>query len=141
MDGVSGRVAVVSGAGRGNGRAIAEGLSQVGATVAACDIDGETARATADAITAAGGTARAWALDVADRGACKRIAAEVEATLGAAGILINNAGIIRRGSADAPSSEEDWDTTLAVNATGTMNLTRAFLEQLRATRGRIVNLG
>jgi NAD(P)-dependent dehydrogenase (short-subunit alcohol dehydrogenase family) len=141
MDGISGRVAVVSGAGRGNGRAIAEGLAQAGAAVAVCDIDGATARATAEAIAATGGTARAWALDVADRTGCRRVAAEVAESLGDAGILVNNAGIIRRGPADAPGAEDDWDATLAVNATGAMNLTRAFLAQLRATRGQIVNLG
>ena len=141
MKGVEDQVAVVSGGGRGNGRAIALGLATAGASVAVCDIDFESARETVSAITAAGGQARAWTLDVADRDACGDMAAQVEAALGPAAILINNAGIIRRGPFDGLDAAADWDATLAVNATGTMNLTRAFLPQLRRTGGRIVNLG
>ena len=141
MDGIAGRVAVVSGAGRGNGRAIARGLADAGAAVAVCDIDAEGARETARTITAAGGTAQAWTLDVTDRSGCARVAAEVEAALGGAAILVNNAGIIRRAPFAADLAAEDWDATLAVNATGAMNLTRAFLPQLRRGQGRIVNLG
>ncbi|WP_209424518.1 SDR family oxidoreductase [Pararhodobacter sp. SW119] len=141
MKGIAGQVAVVSGAGRGNGRAIARGLAEAGAAVAVCDIDAESASATAAEITAAGGTARAWGLDVTDRAACLRIAAAVAADLGPAAILVNNAGIIRRNPITAPEAADDWDATLAVNATGAMNLTRAFISQLRETVGRIVNLG
>lgn len=140
MDGIAGQVAVVSGAGRGNGRAIALGLAQAGAVVAVCDIDAETARNTADAITAQGGQARAWGLDVADRAACAQCADAVQAALGTVAILVNNAGIIRRSRAVAPGFADDWDATIAVNATGTLNLTHALLPQLRAVRGRVVNL-
>jgi NAD(P)-dependent dehydrogenase (short-subunit alcohol dehydrogenase family) len=141
MQGIADQVAVVSGAGRGNGQAIARGLAAAGAMVAVCDIDGESARETAAAIATAGGRALAWALDVTDRAACTRISADVEAALGSAAILVNNAGIIRRVPFDAPNAASDWDATLAVNATGAMNLTRAFLPQLRRTAGRVVNLG
>ena len=141
MQGIAGQVAVVSGGGRGNGQAIAQGLAAANAAVAVCDIDGDTARATAEAIVAAGGAAHAWTLDVTDRAACVRVAEEVEDALGATAILVNNAGIIRRGPFAEPGAAGDWDTTLAVNATGTMNLTQALLPQLRRTRGRIINLG
>ncbi|MCC6001192.1 MAG: SDR family oxidoreductase [Pararhodobacter sp.] len=140
MDGIAGQVAVVSGAGRGNGRAIALGLARAGAVVAVCDIDAESACDTAKAITAQGGQARAWGLDVADRAACSQCADAVQAALGTVAILVNNAGIIRRSRADSPDFADDWDATIAVNATGTLNLTHALLPQLRAARGRVVNL-
>jgi NAD(P)-dependent dehydrogenase (short-subunit alcohol dehydrogenase family) len=141
MKGIAGQVAVVSGAGRGNGRAIALGLAGAGGAVALCDIDADSAASVAAEITAAGGTARAWGLDVTDRAACRRVAEGVAADLGPAAILVNNAGIIRRNPLTSPDAADDWDATLAVNATGAMNLTRAFISQLRETRGRIVNLG
>jgi len=141
MQGIAGQVAVVSGAGQGNGRAIACGLAGAGARVAVLDIDPVTAEDTAQAIRATGGQAVALALDVADRAACGHVAGAVRAALGPAAILVNNAGIIRRAPVEADSFAADWDATLAVNATGTMNLTRALLPQLRAQGGRIVNLG
>jgi NAD(P)-dependent dehydrogenase (short-subunit alcohol dehydrogenase family) len=141
MQGIAGEVAVVSGAGQGNGRAIALGLARAGARVVVLDIDPATAEVTAALIRTEGGWATALALDVADRAACLRVAEDIRASSGPAAILINNAGIIRRAPVDADSFGTDWDATLAVNATGTMNLTRALLPQLRAQRGRIVNLG
>jgi len=141
MQGIAGRVAVVSGAGQGNGRAIARGLAGAGARVAVLDIDPATAQATAALIRDDGGQATALALDVADRAGCARAAAAIAAALGPAAILVNNAGIIRRAPVEADSFAADWDAILAVNATGTMNLTLALLPQLRAERGRIVNLG
>jgi NAD(P)-dependent dehydrogenase (short-subunit alcohol dehydrogenase family) len=89
----------------------------------------------------AGGAARAIPLDVTDRDRCVEVAAEVEEALGPAAILVNNAGIIRRTPPDAETFAQDWDQVMAVNATGVMQVTRAFLPQLRATRGRIINLG
>lgn len=140
MEGITGQVAVVSGAGRGNGRAIALGLARAGAVVAACDIDAASAAEIAQAIADAGGRAQGWRLDVADRASCASFAAAVQAALGPVAILVNNAGIIRRSRAEAPDFTHDWDATLAVNATGTLNLTHALLPQLRAQRGRVVNL-
>lgn len=140
MEGVSGRVAVVTGAAQGNGRAIARGLALQGAHVAACDIDGDGAARTATAITSAGGSAAAFDLDVTDARACAQVAAQVEARLGATAILVNNAGIIRRTPLAADSFESDWDAVLAVNATGVMHCTRAFAEHLRRERGAVVNL-
>ena len=140
MEGLSGRVAVVTGAAQGNGRAIAHGLAGHGASVAACDIDEDGAAQTAKAIAAAGGTAVAMALDVTDAQACARVAGEVKERLGPAGILVNNAGIIRRTPLEAESFAQDWEAVLAVNATGVMQCTRAFADQLRETRGAVVNL-
>lgn len=141
MQGIKGTVAVVTGAAQGNGRSIALGLAAAGARVVVCDIQEQPSRAVAEEIIAAGGEAIALGLDVSDRSSCADLAREAEAQLGApADILVNNAGIIRRTAPDTDTFDADWDTVMTVNATGTMNMVRAFLPQLKRTRGRIVNL-
>jgi NAD(P)-dependent dehydrogenase (short-subunit alcohol dehydrogenase family) len=135
------RIAVVTGAGQGNGRAIALGLAAAGAAVAVSDVDPETAARTAGEIEAAGGRAFASAVDVADRQACARIAEETRARLGETSILVNNAGINHRTPIGAETFERDWDELFRINVDGTRNMVRAFLDQLRATKGSIVNLG
>lgn len=139
--GLSGKVAVVTGAAQGNGKAIAAALAQAGVVVACCDTQADVLAATVAGITADGGHAVAVALDVTDPAACAAAADRVRAELGDAAILVNNAGIIRRTPLDADSFAVDWDQVMAVNATGLMQVTRAFLDQLKATRGSIVNLG
>lgn len=136
-----GDVAVVTGAAQGNGRAIALGLARAGARVACCDVQIEPLHGLVEEMGRAGGGGSAFHLDVTDGARCADVAAEVEATLGPAAILVNNAGIIRRTPPDAETFPEDWEQVLAVNATGVMRVTRAFLPQLRATKGRIINLG
>jgi NAD(P)-dependent dehydrogenase (short-subunit alcohol dehydrogenase family) len=81
-------------------------------------------------------------LDVTDRRACKAAAAEI-ARSGGICILVNNAGINRRNpiTGDAAAVAKDWDDILSINLDGMFNVTHAFLDQLRATKGRIVNIG
>jgi len=136
-------IAAVTGAGSGIGRAIALGYAREGASVAALDINGETAEKTAAAIKTAGGKAISLALDVTDAKACRAIAGEVSAKLGPISILVNNAGITRRNAfaADADTVAKDWQDIIAINLTGAFNVTQAFLDQLRKAKGRIVNLG
>ncbi len=141
MDGIRNEVAVVTGAAQGNGRAIARGLARAGAKVACCDVQEDKLEATTREIEAAGGSALAIVLDVTDGQRCMKVAEDVEEKLGPAAILVNNAGIVRRTPPDAETFAEDWDRVMAVNATGVMQVTRAFLPQLRATRGRVINLG
>jgi NAD(P)-dependent dehydrogenase (short-subunit alcohol dehydrogenase family) len=138
---LDGRIAVVTGAGQGNGRAIALGLAAAGAAVAVSDIDPATAGRTAGEIEVAGGRAFASRVDVADRAACGRFAEETRELLGDAAILVNNAGINCRKPIGEPDFEEAWDEVFRINVDGTRNMVRAFLPQLRATRGSIVNLG
>jgi NAD(P)-dependent dehydrogenase (short-subunit alcohol dehydrogenase family) len=138
---LDGRIAVVTGAGQGNGRAIALGLAAAGAAVAVSDIDPDTAGRTAGEIEVAGGRAFASRVDVADRDACGRFAEEIRELLGDAAILVNNAGINCRKPIGEPDFEEAWDEVFRINVDGTRNMVRAFLPQLRATRGAIVNLG
>jgi NAD(P)-dependent dehydrogenase (short-subunit alcohol dehydrogenase family) len=140
---LEGRIAVVTGGGSGIGRAIALGYAKEGANVVVLDINAGTASETAKAIMVAGGRALSLELDVTDRDRCRAIAAEVGQRVGPASILVNNAGINRRNAftADPDAVVKDWQDVIGINLTGTFNVTHAFLGQLRATKGRIVNIG
>ena len=136
-------IAVVTGAGSGIGRAIAAGYAREGAQVALLDINAKSAEEAAQEIREAGGQAASFALDVTKREDCIAIAGRVAAQLGPVSILVNNAGINRRNpfTAEASAVFKDWDDIIAINLNGTFNVTHAFLDALRATRGRIVNIG
>jgi NAD(P)-dependent dehydrogenase (short-subunit alcohol dehydrogenase family) len=134
---LDGRIALITGAGSGIGEAIALAMAAAGARVVAVDIDGAAAARTAGRLAGAA----ALACDVTDRPGCDALAARVRAEVGAIAILVNNAGIIRRGEVTDPAARRDWDETLAVNLDGPYNMVTAFLEQLRETRGAIVNIG
>jgi NAD(P)-dependent dehydrogenase (short-subunit alcohol dehydrogenase family) len=135
-------IAVVTGSGSGIGRAIALAYAREGAQVVAADINGETAAATAADIVKAGGKAYPFTLDVTDRAACRATAAGIAAKVGKVTILVNNAGITRRNAvtADPDTVSKDWQDIMAVNLNGMFNVTHAFLDVLRATKGRIVNI-
>jgi NAD(P)-dependent dehydrogenase (short-subunit alcohol dehydrogenase family) len=140
---LEGHVAAVTGGASGIGQAIAQGYAREGARVAILDSNGEGALATARDIEAAGGTAWGLALDVTDAEACRGLAARIEADIGKVSVLVNNAGINRRTAfaGDRAAVVKDWQDILAVNLNGVFNVTHAFLDQLRATQGRIVNIG
>lgn len=140
MNGIEGAVAVVTGAAQGNGKAIAEGLAERGARVALCDIQLSKVENTAVALREKGYTAEAFEANVTGAESIKRLAADVKARLGQVEILVNNAGIIRRTPVASETFDEDWSAVMAVNGTGPMLLVRAFLDDLRATKGRIVNV-
>ena len=135
-------IAAITGAASGIGRGIALGFAREGARVVALDINGEAAGKTAADIRAAGGKAESLTLDVTDPAACRTIAGEVAANIGAISILVNDAGINRRNAftGDADAVVKDWRDIMAVNLNGTFNVTHAFLAQLRANKGRIVNI-
>ena len=133
-------IAVVSGAGQGNGRAIAIGLARAGARLALCDLNEERVQETAEMIRAENGVAISRRVDVSERNACEDFAGAVVAELGEAEILVNNAGIIRRHGIGDANFDEHWDSTFRVNVDGTKNMTLAFVPQLEKTAGRIVNL-
>jgi NAD(P)-dependent dehydrogenase (short-subunit alcohol dehydrogenase family) len=136
------QIAAVTGAGSGIGRAIALGYAREGAAVAVLDIDGATAATTAADIRSAGGKAQAFTLDVRDRAACRAVAAQIARDVGTVSVLVNNAGINRRNAftADPAAVIKDWEDIMAVNLNGLFNATHAFLDALRATKGRIVNI-
>ncbi|MCR2812355.1 MULTISPECIES: SDR family NAD(P)-dependent oxidoreductase [Microbacterium] len=137
---MDGRVAVVTGGGRGIGRAIATVLAGKGAAVAVWDLNAEGAEATADSIRAAGGTAIACAGDAADAEAVAAAAARTREELGPVGILVNNAGI----SAFEPFlaiTEDSWERVMRINLKGPFLCTQSLLpDMLTAGWGRIVNI-
>lgn len=124
-------IALVTGAGRHIGRAIAERLTLAGYEVAAVDIDGEAARQTAEAI---GG--RAFRCDVANRDDVRAVASD----LGLIEVLVNNAATWRFGSL-LDAKPDDLERVLAVNVIGMVNLCQAFVpSMIDAGRGAVVNL-
>ena len=135
---LDGKLALITGAGSGIGEAIARAMAEAGARVIVVDVNAEGATRVATEI---GAKATAYPLDVTDRAACDVLAARVKHAHGAISVLVNNAGIIRRGKVDAPDARQDWDATLAVNLDGPYNVTTAFLAQLKATRGSVINIG
>ncbi|WP_028466644.1 MULTISPECIES: SDR family NAD(P)-dependent oxidoreductase [Nisaea] len=137
---IDGKLALVTGAGQGLGAAIAIGFAKNGARVVCADIDMERARTTVHAIEADGGIAYPMQLDVSDRAAADRVAAETETKHGPIDILINNAGICPRNRIDSPDVEETWRQAMAVNLDGTLHMSLAFVAQLRETQGTIVNM-
>jgi NAD(P)-dependent dehydrogenase (short-subunit alcohol dehydrogenase family) len=135
---LDGRLALVTGAGSGIGEAIAGAMAEAGARIIAADVDEAAAARTATSI---GRQAGSFACDVTDRARCDSLAIEVRSRIGAISLLVNNAGIIRRGTVMDPNTREDWDATLAVNLDGPYNMVTAFLDQLRETKGSIINIG
>jgi NAD(P)-dependent dehydrogenase (short-subunit alcohol dehydrogenase family) len=120
-------IAAVTGARSGIGRAISRGFAREGASVAALDVDGDTAAQTVALIRAAGGTAEAFNLDITDRAACDGIATEVSRLMGPVSVLVNNAGINRRTpfTGDPANVIKDWSDIMAVNLDGMFNVTHA----------------
>lgn len=135
-----GRWALVTGAGRGNGAAIARGLAGAGAKVIVTDIDIDAAHEVAESIVKTGGDARGYALDVTDHEGCRKLAEDIALLVGPIRILVNNAGIFLRGNMLAADGHERWARTMAVNVDGAFNVTMAFAEQLKRTHGVIVNV-
>jgi len=136
---LAGTTAVVTGASRGIGRAIALRLAEAGAEVALWARDQSALRAVATEITAARGKARAIVVDVTDASAVDRAAELVRATMPAVRTIVNNAGAVLRKSTEAITDDE-WRHVMAVNLDGTFFVTRAFLPDLEHNQGRIINI-
>jgi NAD(P)-dependent dehydrogenase (short-subunit alcohol dehydrogenase family) len=134
-----GQAAIVTGGGNGIGAAVCRGLSAEGAAVVVADLAADSAAATADAITAAGGRALAVPVDVSDPASVQALVARSVAAFDAVDILVNCAGITRYDSIlDLPV--EVWDRVLAVNLRGTFLCTQAVLRHMVPRRhGRVVN--
>ena len=138
---IRGRVAVVTGAASGIGRATARLFAQEGAQVAVIDRDAAGAARVAEEIAAAGGAARGFGLDLSDAGQIAPVIAEARAALGPIDILVNNAGVALAAPIGGEGFEAAWATTLAINLTAHAHCVRACLDDLkRHGQGRIVNI-
>jgi len=132
-----GRLALVTGAGGGIGRAIVRHLSAAGFAVAACDLKQDAA---ADAIKDLTGPAGAFAMDVSDSASVASAVAEVRRELGAISVLVNNAGIDKI-EPFVESTEDTWRAVVGVNYLGPVIVTRAVLDaMIEDGYGRIVNI-
>jgi NAD(P)-dependent dehydrogenase (short-subunit alcohol dehydrogenase family) len=134
------KIALITGAARGLGAAMAAGFVREGAAVILADRDVAGAQRTADALVAAGGRASAVALDVTDRAAVAACAEQVQAVHGGIDILVNNAGIAGGPRFDDPATPAAWDRVIGVNLQGCFEVSHAFVPLLKARRGCVVNV-
>jgi 3-oxoacyl-[acyl-carrier protein] reductase len=140
MAGLEGRIALVTGASQGIGRACALELAKAGATVALAARNETKLAEVAAEIEAAGGKAAAFALDVASEESIKNGAKAVLDRFGKVEILVNNAGITRD-DLMMRMKRSDWDDVLATNLTGAFLLTQSLIRQMMKNRwGRIINI-
>lgn len=131
---------LVTGAGQGNGAALAQGLAQLGAHVVVTDLRTDAARQTAHGIVQAGGCATWRQLDVTDAAACEALARDLTVPAGHILVLVNNAGIRPRHAFDAADRDHAWKAAMAVNLDGIRHTILAMRPLLAATRGSVVNI-
>ena len=141
MQDLAGKVALVTGASRGIGRAIAEALAGAGVKVAVnYHTAGDLAKEVVDGIAQSGGTAIALQADISDVSAASALVRDTESALGPLGIIVNNAGVLAR----RPVDDVDpafWDDTIRTNLSSAFYVTHAALPGMRARRwGRIIVL-
>jgi len=137
---LQGRVAIVTGAAQGIGRAIAETLAQAGADIVVGDIDPGRSLETVNTVEKLGRRALNVKVNVAEADDTKAMVEQVLKAWGKVDILVNNAGITRDGLL-LRMKEEDWNLVLQVNLNGTFNCTKAVLQAMTKQRyGRIVNI-
>jgi NAD(P)-dependent dehydrogenase (short-subunit alcohol dehydrogenase family) len=140
---VTGKVAVVTGGGRGIGRGISLVLAQNGADVAVADVNVENAQGVAAEVAELGRRSLAVALDVTDQESVERMVGEVIDRLGRIDILVNNAGVIGAQGWEQREwpNEDDWDFVFAVNVKGIARVTDAVAPHMRERQyGKIINI-
>ena len=140
MSTVTGRIALVTGASQGIGRAVAMELARRGAVLALAARNVDKLREVASLIQGTGGTAEAFALDVADEASIKACGKDVIGRFGKIEILVNNAGITRDGLS-MRMRRRDWDDVLTTNLTGAFLMSQAAMPSMLKHRwGRIINI-
>jgi NAD(P)-dependent dehydrogenase (short-subunit alcohol dehydrogenase family) len=138
---LSGKVALITGAASGIGRATSLRFAAEDATVVAVDLDADALAETAELVTEAGGTITTWRADVARSEDCAAMVGHAEATFGRLDVLFNNAGVMLPGDDDAVTTDEDvWDRTMEVNAKGVFLGCKHGIPALRrAGGGSVIN--
>jgi NAD(P)-dependent dehydrogenase (short-subunit alcohol dehydrogenase family) len=137
---LTGKVALITGAGSGIGQAIAVAYAQEGAKVVITDLDLAGCHQTLEKVQDLGGQGWVYALDVTHVAAVQTLAQQVQNELGNIDILVNNAGVILREGIDSPNAHAVIRKVMDVNLLGVFNTIHAWLPALRATRGCIVNI-
>jgi 3-oxoacyl-[acyl-carrier protein] reductase len=139
---LEGKIAVVTGASKGIGRAVAEKLAEEGAFVHVADIDAAGAQATAEVLKVSGHLAASCAVDIADRESIQAMVDRILAESGRIDILVNNAGIFGKNRPIDEIEMDDWDAVMSVNLRGTFMCSQAVIRGMAARRsGKIVNIG
>jgi 3(or 17)beta-hydroxysteroid dehydrogenase len=136
---LEGRIALVTGGGKGIGKAICLRFAEEGALVLVSDIDSDTAQTVVSAIQSNGGRAEAVALDVTDESAWGSLVSDIARRHGRLDVLVNNAGIALPASVEE-ATLADWRATQAVNGEGVFLGTRAAIELMKARGGSIINI-
>ena len=137
---LQGKVAIVTGAAQGIGRAIALGMGREGAKVVAADLQAAKASAVADELRAVGAETLSIEVDVSKEPSVKNLAERVLSRFGRVDILVNDAGIYLRSSV-AEMKEEDWDRVIDVNLGGNFLCSRAVVPSMREQKsGRIISI-
>jgi len=139
---LSGRVAMVTGAGQGIGKAVAEELARDGAAVAVVDINEATAAQTAEELSGMGVMARAYRADISQKAQVEAVVETAASDLGDPDILINNAGISRVGEPTHEVADEIWDTSIGIMQSGVFYCSRAIARRLIAAHrpGSIIHI-
>jgi NAD(P)-dependent dehydrogenase (short-subunit alcohol dehydrogenase family) len=143
---LNGKTAIVTGAGAGIGKATVLAMAREGASVTALDVDEHRIKQTAEEVTAAGGSAAGYSVDIRDSERIKQIVNETIEKSGGLDILVNCAGIWSQHTGKSvdfiDSDEETWDWIIGVNLKGTMICTKAVLaHMIKQRHGKIINLG
>jgi 3-oxoacyl-[acyl-carrier protein] reductase len=138
---IASKVAIITGAASGMGRATAHLFADEGAHVAVVDQNSEGVQSVVDEIDGAGGNAAGWSLDITEPARVRELVDEVAARFGGIDVLVNNAGISRMAPIDHADYDDAWTRTLDVNLSAQVRLVRLCLPHLLASdSGRIINI-